>query len=187
VNTNVAAVVFVSVLLCGIMGTSVTPQTATTPVQQPATNASLGGDISVFMQRSVAAANGSVDSGMWMAAFESAQNQSRKQTLVSQRATTLGARLDRLETRITAFSPAETNQSVAHRARRARLAADLDALRTAISEAKTAAASAGVNASGLDRLSRRAENLSVPNTTPNRTATPARAGGATPHQPTVRH
>ncbi|HET7324044.1 MAG TPA: hypothetical protein VFJ06_06915 [Halococcus sp.] len=173
-NTNVVAVVFVSVLLCGVVGVSVTPQSGTTAIgpretAAQTTDESLGGDISVFMQRGVAATNGSVDSGMWLAAFESAENQSRKETLVAQRAETLGARLDRLEERIAEFRPTKTNRTVAHRARWARLAADRDALRTSISEAKTAAASAGVNASGLDKLSRRAENLSMSNATPNRT------------------
>jgi hypothetical protein len=167
VNTNAVVVVLVSALLCGLVGVGVSPQVGTSETTaQPATEGSFGGDVSVFMQRGVAAANGSVDSGMWVAAFESAENQSRKEALVAQRAATLGVRLDRLETRIEAF-PTETNRSVAHRARRARLAADRDALDTAISEAKTTATSEGVNASGLDRLSRRIENLSVPATASN--------------------
>lgn len=189
-NTNVLAVAFVSVLVCGIVGATATPQLETAepaqqstaestpqptaePAPQPTADESLGGDIAVFMQRGGATANGSVDSGMWLAAFETAENQSRKEALVSQRTETLDARLAVLETRIRGFSPNETNRTVAHRARRARLAAERAALRTSISEAKTAAAGEGVNASGLDRLSRRAENLSVPNATSseNRTAT----------------
>lgn len=172
-NTNVTAAVFVSILLCGVVGVSVNPQygTTETAARQTATDDGLGDDISMFMQRGVAMANGSVDSGMWMAAFETAENQSRKQALVNQRAETLGVRLDRLEERLHVFTPTETNRSVAHRARWARLAADAATLRTSISEAKTAAAKAGVNASELDRLSRRAENLSVPNATTNDTST----------------
>jgi hypothetical protein len=72
------------------------------------------------------------------------------------------------------------NRSVAHRARRARLAADRDALATAISEAKTTATGEGVNASGLDRLGRRIEGLSVP------TAASA-DGGRTPGTPAGTH
>jgi hypothetical protein len=164
VNTNVVAVVLVSVLCCGILGVGVNPQVGTTETvtQQSATDDGLGDDISVFMQRSAAAVNGSVDSGMWLAAFETAENQSRKEALVNQRAETLGARLDRLEERVDEFNSTETNRSVAHRARWARLAADAEALRTSISEAKTAAAKAGVNTTELDRLSRRAANISIP-------------------------
>ena len=180
VNTNVLAIVFVSVLVCTIVGATVTPQaetasqSATTeptpqptaePAPQPTAGESLGGDISAFMQRGGAAANGSVDSGTWLAAFETAENQSRKEALVSQRTETLNVRLAALETRIQDFSPNETNRTVAHRARWARLAADSEALRTSISDARTAAASEGVNATELDRLSRQAENLSVPNAT----------------------
>ena len=178
-NRNVIVVVFVSVALCGVVGASVGSQSPSeeTAAQQSTPDEGLGGDVSVFMQRGAAAANGSVDSGMWLAAFETAENQSRKEMLVVRRAETLGVRLDRLEERTDEFSPTETNRSVAHRARWARLAADAEALRTSINEAKTAAASEGVNASGLDRLSRRAENLSVPNATPNDSRTTARENG----------
>lgn len=163
VNANLVVAVFVSVLVCGVVGASVSPQSATmTETDQQSVEGDLGGDISVFMQRGTAAANGSVDAGMWLAAFESAENQTRKKTLVTTRTETLRARLIRLESRIRAFSANETNESVASQAQRARLAADLDALQTSISEAKTTAASEGVNTSGLDQLSRRAENLSAP-------------------------
>ena len=185
VNANVAAVVFVSVVLCGAVGASVSPQsgTATGADSQAATDRSLGGDISVFMQRGTAGANGSVDSGMWLAAFESAQNQTRKEALVTERATTLRIRVADLEARLRAFPTRGANGSVAYRAQRARLVADAAALRTSVSEAKTAAASEGVNTSALDRVSRRVENLSVPPATvSNRTQATVRdvrADGAT--------
>ena len=160
-NTNAVAVAFVSVLLCGFVGIGVSPQAGTAqPTAQPAAG-DMGSDVSVFMQRGVAAANGSVDSGMWLAAFDTAENQSRKEVLVTQRAATLRVRLDRLETRIEEFA-GESTQSTARQARHARLVADRDALSTAVGEAKTAAASEGVNASGLDRLSQHIEGLSVP-------------------------
>jgi hypothetical protein len=179
VNTNAVAVVLVSALFCGLIGVGASPQVGTgETATQPTPDGSFGGDISVFMQRGVVAANGSVDSGMWVAAFESAENQSRKEALVAQRAATLRVRLDRLATRIAAF-PMGTNRSVAHRARRARLAADRDALNTAISEAKTAATGEGVNASGIDRLSRRMENLSVPATASNQSLGTATGTDAT--------
>lgn len=184
-NTNVAAVVLASVLFCGIMGVTVSPQTTETGVQPPSMDAALGGDISVFMQRSVAAMNGSVDSGMWLAAFESAENQSRKQALVARRAETLGARLNRLEERMNEFTPTKVNRSVVHRARWVRLAADKEALQTAISEAKTAAASAGVNTTSLDRLSRRIANITIAPSTET-TARDNSAVNATPSQPQPR-
>lgn len=162
-NANLVAAVFVSVLICGVVGANVSPQSTTaTGTSQQSVNGSLGGDISVFMQQGTAAANGSVDAGMWLAAFESAENQTRKETLVATRTETLRIRVAQLESRIHTFPVNETNQSVAHRAQRARLVAELDALRTSISEAKTAAAGEGVNASGLNRLSQRVETLSVP-------------------------
>jgi outer membrane murein-binding lipoprotein Lpp len=179
VKTNAVAVVLASVLLCGLVGAGVGPQLgATETTTQPATE-DMGRDVSVFMQRGVAAANGSVDSGMWTAAFETAENQSRKEALVAKRTATLSVRLDRLATRIEAFRT-QVNGSTSHRARRARLAADRDALSTAISETKTTATSEGVNASSLDRLGQRVENLSAVPTGSNGSAqTPRRTPGTT--------
>ena len=183
-NTNAVAVAFVSVLLCGFVGIGVSPQAGTAqPTAQPAAG-DMGSDVSVFMQRGVAAANGSVDSGMWLAAFDTAENQSRKEVLVTQRAATLRVRLDRLETRIEEFA-GESNRSTARQARHARLVADRDALSTAVGEAKTAAASEGVNASGLDRLSQHIENLSVPAAS-NGTTGPVETTTETTGSPTER-
>ena len=183
-NTNAVAVAFVSVLLCGFVGIGVSPQAGTAqPTTQP-TAEGMGSDVSVFMQRGVAAANGSVDSGMWLAAFDTAENQSRKEVLVTQRAATLRVRLDRLETRIEEFA-GESTQSTARQARHARLVADRDALSTAVGEAKTAAASEGVNASGLDRLSQHIENLSVPAAS-NGTTGPVETTTETTGSPTER-
>ncbi|PSQ65763.1 MAG: hypothetical protein BRD24_05810 [Halobacteriales archaeon SW_9_67_24] len=152
-NANVVAILLIPILLGGMMGASIGSQPGTTTESaRPATGEEFGGEITVFMQQHTARANGSIDSGMWLAAFESAESQSRKRALVEQRATTLGVRLDRVEERVGAFSPTKTNRSVRHRAKRARIAADVAALRTAISDAKTAAAREGVNASRLDRL-----------------------------------
>ncbi|EMA46786.1 hypothetical protein [Halococcus saccharolyticus] len=161
-NANDAAVLLVSLLLCGTMGLSAGSQAGATTAAQPTTETELGEEVSVFMQQRTAAANGSVDSGMWIAAFERAENQSNKQTLVEQRITTLRGRLNQTDERLRTFTPTETNRSVRQSARWERLVADVAALRTAINDAKTAAASAGVNASGLDQLARRAANLSVP-------------------------
>lgn len=164
-NANAAVVVAVSVLLCGVVGASAVqsePGTMETETARgPSADGGFGGEVSVFMQRGAATANGSVDAGMWLAAFERAENQSRKEELVAQRTETLGVRLDRLERR-TDRLPATDNGSVAYQARQARLVADIEALRSAVSEAKTSAASEGVNTSGLDRVSERAAALSVP-------------------------
>lgn len=172
-KTNAVAVVLASVLVCGLVGVGVGPQLGASQTTTSTTQ-DVGTDVSVFMQRGVAAANGSVDSGMWTAAFETAENQSRKETLVTQRAATLRVRLDRLATRIETF-PARSNHTSTQQARRARLVAERDALGTAISESKTAATGEGVNASELDRLGQRIENLS---------AVPTVDGSERPAEPT---
>ena len=183
-NANVAAVLFVSVLLCGVVGASVSPQAGTAADDSRHAEDSLGGDISVFMQRETAAANGSVDAGMWLAAFERAESQPRKEALVAQRTETLRVRVRQLETRIRTFPADPTNASVAYRAQRARLVADRAALRTSVSEAKTAAAGEGVNTSALDRVSRRIERLSVPNA-PSATTSNTAQARQRPHERAV--
>jgi len=168
VNANVVAILLIPILLLGAMGANMGFQTGTTTESaQQTTGEAFGGDVTVFMQQHTARANGSIDSGMWLAAFESAESQSRKRVLVEQRAATLGVRLDRAEKRIDTFDPTKTKRSIRHRAELARIAADVAALRTAINDAKTAAAREGVNASGLDRLASRATSLSVPNVDSN--------------------
>ncbi|WP_049898671.1 hypothetical protein [Halococcus agarilyticus] len=163
-NANVVTILLIPILLGGVMGASAgSPAETTTGADQTTAGEALGGEITVFMQQRTAATNGAVDSGMWRAGFERAESQSEKQTLVEQRAATLRGRLDRTEEQVQTFTPTAVNRSVHHRAKWARIAADVEALRAAISDAKTLAASEGVNASGLDRLASRAASLSVPN------------------------
>lgn len=169
-NTNAVVVVVLVVLACGLVGVSSQAQLTGTAPQRGADDG-FGTDVSAFMQRSAVAANGSVDAGMWAVAFETASNLSRKQVLVHQRAATLDARLDRLETEIEAFPPTNVT-SIALRTQRVRLVAERNALRSAVSEAKTNAASEGVNATGLDELSQRVENLSIPPVEANDSPTP---------------
>jgi|GEM_PF-6596097 len=154
---------FVSVVLCSVVTAGISPQAdaTETPIHGSSSDADFGSEVSAFMQRSIVTMNASVDSGMWRAAFETAENQTRKQALIDQRTTVLMARFDALETRFERFVPNPTNRSVAHRARRARLVADRNALQTSVAEVKTTAASEGVNATRLDGLDRRLVNLTL--------------------------
>lgn len=183
VNTNVLATVFVSVVLCSAVSAGVSPQAdaTETPVHRSSPDGDFGGDVSAFMQRSIVTMNASVDSGMWKEAFETAENQTRKQALVTQRTAVLMARFDALKTRIKRFTPDPTNRSVAHRARRARLVADRNTLQTSVAEAKTTAASEGVNATRLSGLNRRIVNLTLGDAD-NRNRSTA---NATPDEPTT--
>ncbi|WP_233554006.1 transposase [Halococcus sp. IIIV-5B] len=159
-NTNAAVVVALLVLAGGVVGMTSQAQPTGTTTQRDVDGGTFD-DVSTFMQRGVVATNGSVDAGMWLAAFETANNISRKQTLVQHRAATLDERLDRLETRAERFPP-ENATSLALRSHRVRLVAEREALRNAVSEAKTTAASEGVNATTFDDLDGRIENLTIP-------------------------
>lgn len=119
----------------------------------------LGGSVSSFMQSSAAIAEETVDTGMWSAAFERA-NESERARMVHDRASTLEQRVQRLEAeRAELLNASDGGVTVAERARAARLAARADALRDAIDRTQTAAASAGVNASRLEELRTNARNL----------------------------
>ncbi|WP_237713418.1 transposase [Halococcus hamelinensis] len=159
-NTNAAVVVALLVLAGGVVGMTSQAQPTGTTTQRDVDGGTFD-DVSTFMQRGVVATNGSVDAGMWLAAFETANNLTRKQALVQHRAATLDERLDRLEARIDRFPP-ENATSLALRSQRVRLVAEREALRNAVSEAETTAASEGVNATTFDDLDSRIENLTVP-------------------------
>lgn len=127
-----------------------------------ASEASLGAQLSGFMQASSADADGSVDTSMWAAQYNDT-NGSAKQRLVKNRVTRLDGRLDRLEARMTALEAAHENGTLpepAYVAQASHLTARIDALKTAINQTDAAAAQAGVEDSRLDRLRQNASELS---------------------------
>lgn len=132
------------------------------PDHSNASNASMGANVSAFMQASAADASGEVDDGMFNARFEEAPGE-RRGELVRGRAADLEDRLETLRAeRAEILNESDGEPTVSERARAARLSAQIDALQDAINTTNAAADRAGVNLSRLDELRRNASDLRGP-------------------------
>ena len=156
-----AVVVAPAVGITGVATTDVAVQTNDSDGGSNASEASLGSQLSGFMQASSAGADGSVDSGMWAAEFNTSGEADRGD-LVTRRVATLENRLDRLEDRMAAVEAAHENGTLpepAYVAQASNLAERIDSLESAINQTETAAGQAGVNASRLSELRTNASQL----------------------------
>ncbi|MEF8886947.1 MAG: hypothetical protein V5A30_04000 [Haloarculaceae archaeon] len=123
-------------------------------------NGSFGTQVTSFMQASAASANSSVESGVWQA---SVNRSAQPERAVENRAAALDRRLDRLQNRSEALAAMRGElPEVAYTARASAIRAQIDSLRTAISEANETAKQVGVNTTRLDRLRDRAANMTGP-------------------------
>lgn len=139
-----------------------TPMTATTAASNHS-NASLGSQLSSFIQSNTAQASGSVETGMWVAAYENASNQSR-QTLVTRRTNQLDQRIDELEAEKRALQAAKRNGSISaveYRSRLSRILGRLAALREGI-EAVDRPDAPGLNKTAIRAINKRADGLAGP-------------------------
>ncbi|MDS0283371.1 hypothetical protein [Haloarcula onubensis] len=126
--------------------------------------AGMGAQLTAFTQSSAAAANDSIENGMWKAGFDQS-NASDRARLVRERAGSLEGRLERLQRENETLRERYENGSLpqpAYVARQSRLSARIDALRTAINDTDEAASRAGVNDSRLEGLRRNASDLTGP-------------------------
>lgn len=124
-------------------------------------NASLGAEVSAFMQASAADTEGEVDNGMFAAAFNRS-DEGKRAALVTNRTSELRDRLDALRSEREALLDQEGNLTVAERAKAASLTARIDALDDSIDQTETAAQRVGVDASQLDELRTEARDLAGP-------------------------
>lgn len=123
---------------------------------------SVGAQVSSFMQATAADANGTVDSGMWEAAFNDTDDPGQA---VSQRADALEKRLAALERQSEALEAARANGSVsgvAYTARASAIHARLANLRAAVNQTQTTATRHGVNDTKLAELREAAGNATGP-------------------------
>ncbi|WP_227133512.1 hypothetical protein [Halorubellus salinus] len=124
-------------------------------------NASMGAEVSAFMQASASDANASVDEGMFAAEWN--QSNASANALVDKRAKTLESRLNALQNQKERLLAQKDNLSdVAYTARMSALAARIDALQNALNATSDRARMAGVNATRLDELRTNANNLTGP-------------------------
>ena len=160
----------VLLVACAVVGAvaglpAVAAQETATPTETNDSDGDgLGTQLTAFTQSSSAAANDSVENGMWNAGFEQS-NASERAQLVTDRTGTLEARLERLQGQNESIQEQYENGTLseqAYVARQSRLAARIDALQTAVNDTDEAATEAGVNDSRLERLKQNASQLSGP-------------------------
>jgi hypothetical protein len=174
-------------------GAAVAPQTNdTTNGSEGGRNDSLGGEISSFMQITAAGTEGAVDSGMWRASLNSTENETKRARMINARIEYLERWQKELEAE-TADLRADrfNNSSVSYVARASRLAARIEAFRTAVNQTAAVAAEETANETGPNDLEEVSANFTEPDlpavdqtvrtgSTPS-TGTPSRsAGTATP-------
>ncbi|MFB6165176.1 MAG: hypothetical protein ABEJ31_08460 [Haloarculaceae archaeon] len=125
-------------------------------------NVSFGAQLSSFVQANAAEANGSVESGMWRAAFDEPGRPDRA-AMVDHRVASLERRLERLRGRLDALAAARDNGTLprgAFVAQASHVTAEIDALEAAVNDTAAAADGADVNAPNLDRLRTQAHEMS---------------------------
>ncbi|MFB6206878.1 MAG: hypothetical protein ABEJ05_10180 [Haloglomus sp.] len=157
---SVVAVVVAAPVVSGLAVTTGHQSTVTQTNETDQSVASLGAQISSFMQASAAEANGSVQSGMWRAEFN-ATNETARDRLIERRINRIERQLERLQNRMTALERAYENGTlpeVAYTAQASHLVARIDSLQDAINDTEAAAMRAGVNTTQLDRLREMAAN-----------------------------
>ena len=139
-------------------------ETATETVATQNDSASrMGAQLTAFLQSNSAAANDTVENGMWQSAYDRS-NGTQRAELVTNRAGSLERRLERLQERNATIERRYENGSLseqAYVAQRSRLTAEIAGLQTAVNDTDAAAEQAGVNDSALERLKQSASKLSA--------------------------
>lgn len=168
------ALALVIVLVASVVGVGAAPQptaadtptpTSTPPNGSATGSAPMGQAISMFMQASAAQTVGSVENGMWVAAFANTTNQSAKRALVKRRVGQLNASVAELQAERRALQAAYRNGSidrVTYRARLSTIVGRLAALDESIETADSRGRAVGVNTSQLQRLRSAAGRLAGP-------------------------
>ncbi|HKL28768.1 MAG TPA: hypothetical protein VJ898_05805 [Natrialbaceae archaeon] len=123
---------------------------------------SMGAQISSFMGVSTAAANGSVENGMFSASFNATAVDDRP-TVVENRTDVLERRLERLQTRKAALIANRENMTrAAYVARMSAVVGQIESLQRAINQTTTFARATGADPSRLAHLKSEARNLTGP-------------------------
>jgi hypothetical protein len=128
---------------------------------QNSSNASMGAEVSAFMQASASDANASVDEGMFAAEWN--QSNASADALVDRRANALESRIAALQNqKERLLAKQDQLNEVAYTARMSALAARIDALQNAIDSTSARAERAGVNTTRLNELRSNASELAGP-------------------------
>lgn len=159
-RTNVVAaglLVVLAVLAMGAMGGAVADSHGNETDANVSENASVGAEVSSFMQASTAEAEGEVDDGMFKAALNRTEDPEERRQLVENRTQRLEERQQRLEERRAAI---QNTGDVRDRALAVRVAVGADHLEKSVNQTEPVAASVGVDTERLQQLRTNARNLS---------------------------
>mgnify|MGYP000642795455 CR=1 FL=1 len=124
----------------------------------------MGTQLTAFLQSSAAETNDTVESGMWAAGFERA-NESEQARLATDRTTRIEQRLERLQERNRTLQERYENGEIpepAYVAQTSQLAGQIAALRSSVDDTASAAQTAGVNLTGIERLRDTVRNVTTP-------------------------
>lgn len=127
-------------------------------------SAAFGNQLTAFMQSSAGQTNDTVESGMWSAGFENA-NESEQARMAQERTATHEQRLERLQQRNETLTERYENGSIppnAYLAQSSRLSGQIAALQTSINDTERVASDAGVDETRLETLRNEARNMTGP-------------------------
>jgi len=167
--TLAAIVVFATVLVVPLAGAFALTDVTATDVQQDGANEtdengtaepSVGAQVSSFMQTSSASATGEVDSGMFEAEYETADNRT---AVVNRRAGKIERQIEQLRDRKRDLAEREGElNDVAYTARMSRLVGEIESLERQINGTETKARESGADAERFDRMRANVSELRGP-------------------------
>lgn len=155
----VLALVFV--VVASSIGVGATTPTSTATAED-AEAASMGASISSFMAANAARTSGSVENGMWVAAYANTSNDSERRALVERRLGSMDATVAELQSERRELQAAYRNERInrtVYRSRLASLVGQLASLGESIETADERGRAVGVNTSRLDALRTQAREL----------------------------
>ncbi|MEF8828482.1 MAG: hypothetical protein V5A49_05575 [Haloarcula sp.] len=160
--TLLTVLVIVGTVVVGLPAVTAQETATETVATQNDSASGMGTQLTAFLQSNSAAANDTVENGMWQAAYNQSTGPERAE-LVTNRAGSLERRLERLQERNATLEQRYENGTIseqAYVAQRSRLTAEIAGLQTAINDTDAAAEQAGVDDSALERLKQNASKLS---------------------------
>lgn len=158
----VALVVVVVASSIGVGAATPTATPTATPASSDTQPATMGAAVSSFMAASAAQTGGSVENGMWVAAYANASDNATRRALVQSRVGSLDTSIAELRQERQALQTAYRNGSInrtTYQARLATIVGKLAALGEGIEEADQRGRAVGVNATRLDVLRTQARAL----------------------------
>jgi len=160
--TLLTVLVIVGTVAVGLPAVTAQETATETVATQNDSASGMGTQLTAFLQSNSAAANDTVENGMWKSAYNQS-NETERAELVTDRTGSLERRLERLQERNATLEQRYENGTIseqAYVARQSRLTAEIAGLQTAINDTDTAAEQTGVNDAALERLKQNASKLS---------------------------